>query len=185
MHKLVGKLLKELYTNYEIRQEYPVNKINESFPSGREKFDWVVLGLQIVIEVHGQQHFQPVCFGGMLMSEAKKNFQKRVETDERKRTAAEDAGWTYLVVRYDEKNIDGEGLSRRISEAIKKPKRVLEKPRRAKPKATIQSRGFSKDAPKQKIPNRGFPKREGKYQWPKRKISRANPTARYQMGNCP
>ncbi|MHA2069837.1 MAG: hypothetical protein ACXABY_36190, partial [Candidatus Thorarchaeota archaeon] len=44
-HKYVGELLQEnpMFRNYMIRQEYPVSRVNPSYESNREKFDWVVL----------------------------------------------------------------------------------------------------------------------------------------------
>lgn len=169
LHKHVGKLLTELYPNFEIRQEYPVNKVNVSFDSGREKFDWVILGLNIVCEIHGEQHFKPVCFGGITMVEARKVFEKRVEVDKIKKDLAEDVGWAYVVVKYDEKKITNNELSQRINDAIKnsKPRKEVKS---VKPKQAIQSRGFSKDRPKQKIQTRGFQKEKEKHKWPKRKI---------------
>lgn len=162
--------LTSLFPNYEVRQEYAVNKVNPGFASGREKFDWVVLGLNIVCEIHGEQHYTPVCFGGITMTEAKKNFEKRVEVDKLKQDAAEEAGFAYLVVKYDEKKITPEELGDRINEAIRSAKPAKDiKPARAK--QTIKSAGFAKDRPKQKIPSRGFQKPQGGYNWPKRKLN--------------
>ena len=158
-----------LFPNYEIRQEYSVNKVNKSFSSGREKFDWVILGLNVVIECHGLQHYTPVCFGGITMTEAKRNFEKRVEVDKLKQDAAEEAGWAYLVVKYDEQKITPEELGDRVNEAIRNAKPAEDiKPDRSK--STIQSRGFNKDGPKRKIQSRGFHKPKNGYKWPKRKV---------------
>jgi len=119
LHKHVGLLLTELYPNYEVRQEYSVSKINIGYKSNREKFDWVVLGLNIVIEIHGEQHFIPVCFGGIALDQAKINLVKRKDVDWEKQEAAQKAGWAYLVVKYTEKKITSQELSSRISDAIK------------------------------------------------------------------
>jgi len=159
LHKHVGDLLVELFPGYEVRQEYSVNQVNKSFHSGREKFDWVVLGLKIVVEIHGEQHYEPICFGGMLMSKAKKIFEQRVVVDKQKQDAAEEAGFAYLVIKFDEKKITAEELSTRINEAMLKvetPEEIVS----YKPKQKIQSRGFNKNGPKQKIPLRGFSKRK-------------------------
>ncbi len=119
LHKHVGLLLaNELFSGYEIRQEYPVNRVNVSFKSGREKFDWVILGINVVIEVHGEQHFRKVMFGGIDGDKAGRNFRKRMEVDDIKEQAARDAGWAYVVVRYDEKNITAEELNNKITKAI-------------------------------------------------------------------
>jgi G:T-mismatch repair DNA endonuclease (very short patch repair protein) len=110
LHKRIGELLVELYPNYEIRQEYPVYKVNSSFKSKKEKFDWVVLSLNIVIEVHGEQHYKPVCFGGITKTEAKYNYRKNTERDFNKEQAAINAGWSYVVIDYKYKKITKEEL---------------------------------------------------------------------------
>lgn len=170
LHKIIGDHLTELFPNYEVRQEYSVNKVNEGFYSGREKFDWIVLGLKIVCEIHGEQHYRPVCFGGITMTEAKRNFEKRVDVDKLKEEAARDAGWAYVVVKYTEKKITSEELSTKINEAIKDSEPAKEI-KSAKPKCIIQGRGFQKDGPKQKIQSRGFSKAKDGYKWPKRKLN--------------
>jgi hypothetical protein len=159
LHKHVGNLLVELFPTYEVRQEYPVNKINPSFESSREKFDWVVLGLNIVVEVHGIQHYEPTCFGGITGDQAKRNLRKRQEVDWDKQEAAEKAGWAYLVVKYDETKMTAEELSSRIVMAIADSQQA-EEIEPAKPKAKIQSRGFQKKTEEYKWPTRKIPSRK-------------------------
>ena len=169
LHKHIGLLLVELYPHFDVRQEVSVSRINPSFKSNREKFDWVVLRMNIVIEVMGEQHFTPVCFGGITGDQAKRNFVKRQEVDYEKEQAAREAGWAYVVVKYDEKKITGKELFSRINESLRAAGPLQDiKPARAK--QTIQSRGFQKDGYKQKIPSRGFQKPFGGYKWPKRKL---------------
>lgn len=166
----MGKLLEELFPNYEVRQEYSVSRVNPGFPSNREKFDFIVLGLKIVIEAHGIQHYNPICFGGITIDRAKKIFAKRQKVDTEKQEAAQKAGWAYLVVKYTEKKIGPKELSERISETIKNTTPAEEiKP--AKPKAKIKNRGFVAGGG-EKIPNRPFQKLKGKHKWPTRKIPR-------------
>ena len=155
LHKHVGKLLVQLFPGYEVRQEYPVNKINLGFKSGREKFDWIVLGLNVVIEAHGIQHFKKTCFGGITGDEAKRNFRKQRERDWKKEEAVREAGWAYVVVKYTEKDITLAELSSKILEAIK-DSQIAKEIVPAKFKVKLQSRGFQK-------PQNG-------YQWPTRKI---------------
>lgn len=156
LHRHVGNLLTELFPGYEVRQEYPVNKVNPSFNSGREKFDWIVLGLNIVVEIHGEQHYRPVCFGGVTLEQAKKNFRKRQDVDWEKQEAAQKAGWAYLVIKYDETKITAEKLSSRISEAISNSQ-PAEEIAPAKPKAKIQNQS-------------NWQKPKDGYKWPTRKI---------------
>lgn len=172
LHKHIGKLLDScsMFKNFEIRQEYRVKAVNSDFESNREKFDWVVLGMKVVIECHGRQHYIPTRFGGPEDKQKKlRDFRALQERDEAKRKAAEDAGWVYIVVSYKEENITEEELLERIRHEITKAALVKtdkslslleliikKKKEPAKNKAKIQSRGFQKPA--------------GGYKWPKRKI---------------
>jgi len=157
LRKRVGKLIsckESPYSGYEIRQEYSVSKVNLDYKSNREKFDWVILGLKVVIEVHGEQHYGPVCFGGVDIEKAKRVFLQRLRLDEQKQTAAEEAKWAYVVVKYTEKNITIEKPIDKISDALEE----------------IEEGIYQDNKLKSKIQSRGFQKHEGEYQWPKRKI---------------
>lgn len=151
LHKRILELLSEnTFRAWEIRQEYPVNQVNTSFPSGREKYDVVILSpVKLVIEIHGEQHEKRVCFGGIDGDTAKRNLRKRQEVDDLKEKAAREAGWGYLVVWYYEAKITSEELLERILTAAKE----------AEPAEPIASR-----KPKPKIVQ---PK---EYKWPKKKI---------------
>jgi len=104
LHCSMGELLEssKYLKGYRIFQEYPVNRISAYFDSGREKFDWVILDIKVIIEMHGPQHYQPVTFGGIPKEEAELNYNHQTNRDESKRRAAEEAGWIYIVFKYDE-----------------------------------------------------------------------------------
>jgi hypothetical protein len=166
LHKKIGILLTEshVFRGYEIRQEYRVSDVNPGFKSNREKFDWAILGLNVIIEVHGEQHYKPVCFGGISEEEAIEKYRDTKRRDSNKEEAAHMAGWAYVVVKYNEKDITEEELSNRIKEALAavivtksmdKIAKMMEESANKK-KARIQSRGFQKN--------------KAKYQWPKKKI---------------
>lgn len=160
LHRRVGALLTHedsSFKHYDIRQEYHVSKVNKSYSSNREKYDWVVISLQVVIEVHGLQHYKPCCFGGITLDKAKENFRGQQERDEAKKIAAEEAGWTYVIVKYNEKKISLDELTKRIAHAVYEAPRAREVVS-VKPKAKLQTRGFQK-------PPEGYKK-----QWPKRKL---------------
>jgi very-short-patch-repair endonuclease len=168
LHKHVGELLtsSSLFNGFEIRQEYNVCKINPSYESGREKIDWVILALNVCIEVHGQQHERPVCFGGIDMSEAEDNFRRQQERDAAKKKAVEDVGWAYVVVWYNEKDITLEALQARINQAIKdiKVEESKEKLNGIKRKMECDDRQKNRPRSKSKIPQRK------EHKWPKQKI---------------
>jgi hypothetical protein len=110
LHRAVGDALRKpggCFSRFKIYQEYPVNKINKNYPNGRHKFDWVVLDLALVIECHGEQHYQDVCFGGISLEEAHHRRMEATERDNTKQIAALEVGFTYMVVPYWEwKKVD-------------------------------------------------------------------------------
>lgn len=163
LHRHIGQLLTDSqFANYELRQEYHVSKVNPDYSSNREKFDWAIIGLNVVIEIHGEQHYRPVCFGGMTQDQAEKNFRRRQELDEEKKLAAEEACWAYVVVKYTEKEITLQDLTDKITEAVTNSKEGIYT--QNKPKAKIQGRGFQKSDnynwPKKKIQSRGFQRKK-------------------------
>jgi very-short-patch-repair endonuclease len=92
--------------------------VNELYHTNREKFDWVILGLKVIVEAHGHQHYTPTCFGGITKDEAKRNLKKRQEVDLMKQAAAEEAGWAYVVIKYTEKHLDLDTLTKKITDAL-------------------------------------------------------------------
>lgn len=156
LHKHIGLLLTELYPYFEVRQEYCVSKVNPQFSSNREKFDWAVLGMNIVCEIHGEQHFRPVCFGGITIEEAENIFKKRQEVDQLKKQYAIEAGWAYVEIKYTEKDITKEDLFNKIKISLDQVKNI--------PKINCPK-------PKVKIQSKGFDKTKRVYNWPKKKLN--------------
>jgi hypothetical protein len=159
LHVRIGEILTSnpLFRNYPIRQEYAVSNVNPSFESNREKFDWAILGLNVVIEVMGPQHYIPICFGGISMEEAKTNLRKQQDRDERKQKAAQEAGWAYVVVKYSEAEITEQELSSRVSGAIKKI---------SVEKSSEKIKALGAKRPKAKFHNRPVQQRK-KHNWPR------------------
>jgi len=100
LHKAVGEVLRTdpLLKCYKAYQEYPVNRINPDYPNGSHKFDWCIPDLKCVIEAHGQQHYAQNSF----FHKTEADFIEQQRRDREKKAAAEEAGWTYVEVRYDE-----------------------------------------------------------------------------------
>jgi hypothetical protein len=106
LHRRVGDCIRSsvVLSGYQIYQEYPVNKVNPSFDSGREKFDWAITDLHIILECHGEQHYRPVTFGGIGLSEARVRFEAQQERDIAKKESAISAGWTYVSIPYTDED---------------------------------------------------------------------------------
>ncbi len=103
LHKKVGEILRNssVFKYHQSYQEYPVNRVNPEYQSGREHFDWCIPSLKFVCEVHGQQHYQKVNWGGMSDERAQELFEQQVERDRLKREAAISAGWTYIAIPWN------------------------------------------------------------------------------------
>lgn len=119
-HKTIGELLESspYFSNMRFYQEYPVNKIYPYYDSGREKFDWVILDIQVIIEMNGQHHYQPVRYGGISLEEAEIKLKEQIVRDAAKKNAAIAAGYAYVVFKYDE-DITMERLFSKMEEAFK------------------------------------------------------------------
>jgi hypothetical protein len=102
-HKKVGEILRTspYFANHQSYQEWPVDKINPDWKSGREHFDWVVPSLKLVIEFHGQGHYTNIRFGGISIEESIKKFEEQKIRDEGKKQVALNAGWTYIAIPYN------------------------------------------------------------------------------------
>ena len=149
LHKAVGDCLRSSsLKGFKIYQEYPVNKINRNYSSGREKFDWVILDLKLIIECHGEQHYRPVTFGGITGSEATANFEAQKRRDQEKQHAAHEQGFSYIIVPYTDEKLVTEDyiidLINRIDPRINK--RIIN----IKPAQTAWARDYArnKDAAK-------------------------------------
>lgn len=160
-----------MFKNFEIRQEYRVKAVNPDFDSNREKFDWAVLGMKVIVECHGKQHYEPTRFGGPKDEEKKRrDFRALQERDAAKKKAAEEAGWAYIVVSYKEEKITEEELLKRIRDEITKAALAKTDESLSILEAVTKKK---KEPPKNKakIQGRGFQKPPGGYKWPKRKLN--------------
>lgn len=101
LHRAVGDCLRdsEVFCNYKIYQEYPVNRINPDADS-RWHYDWVIYQLKVVIECHGEQHYRPVAFGGDI-EQAVSNFEDQKIRDNEKKQAALTTGWIFVEIPFN------------------------------------------------------------------------------------
>jgi hypothetical protein len=112
LHRAVGEILRnsDIFANYEIYQEYPVDRVNENYNDSSHHFDWVIPKLFLVLECHGKQHYVATAFDGDL-EKASENFRSLKERDEAKKLAALRANYNYVVIPYHaEKKLTEEKL---------------------------------------------------------------------------
>jgi len=103
LHKTVAEMISTcpVFTGQAMRQEVPVSELFPDYNNNRDKYDIVLPNLQVVIEVHGQQHEKPVAFGGDQVA-AIFRFQEGKKKDSDKEEIAILSGWTYMCFWYHE-----------------------------------------------------------------------------------
>ena len=103
-HKAMGVLLEELnFAGLGIYQEYIVKDICPTHPNPLDRFDFYIPALNLVIEVHGEQHYKAVSFGGISKEKASFNFAKGSIRDTEKALSAKLNGFVYISFSYKEK----------------------------------------------------------------------------------
>jgi hypothetical protein len=100
-HKAMGSLLEELnLTGLGICQEQNVKEICPDHPNPLDRFDFYIPALSLVIEVHGEQHYKSVRFGGISEEKAAFNFAKGSIRDVEKALSAKKSGLIYVAFSY-------------------------------------------------------------------------------------
>ena len=102
--------LRDIFTNdsyfkqIQCFQEVPVNNLIESYDSHLEAVDWYIESLNVVIELHGEQHYKMTSFGDTSYAQKKINFNNIKYRDNKKKTALIDAGFNFIEISYKDKN---------------------------------------------------------------------------------
>ena len=99
-------------------QEVPVVDLCPDYYSNAHRFDWYCEELNLVIEVHGQQHYTLTNRGNIGRGQAEREFAKSRMRDSEKKQAALEAGYNYLEISYkDVKKLTHEGLQNLLFES--------------------------------------------------------------------
>jgi serine protease inhibitor ecotin len=69
---------------------------------GNQSFDFFLPEHNILVEFQGEQHYEPVRFGGISEHNAKKFFEKQQKLDNRKKDFCHKYGYILIEIRYDE-----------------------------------------------------------------------------------
>jgi hypothetical protein len=159
LHKSVGDCLRDsdIFSNYQIYQEYPVQKVNPDYPVSSHHFDWCIPALFLVIECHGEQHYEPVRFGGITEEEATSNFLHQKHRDNMKMDAAIKAGYTYLAIPYNDANQINEDYIWFSYQKLKNPEPVkvsIPKPKPPKHEEDLQKAREARSSFYQKMKTR-------------------------------
>lgn len=101
-HELVRNIFTtdSFFRSLRCYQEVPVVDLVENYPNPRHRFDWYIEEISTIVELHGDQHYAVVNYGGIGYDEAVREFHRIRDRDHAKRVAAECAGYIYRVIPY-------------------------------------------------------------------------------------
>lgn len=117
LHRKVAKLLREIYPGFTILEEESLKTVVDDRKTTLF-VDIVVRELSVVIECHGRQHFEFVPH----FHQTRDQFAQAVARDRAKAQTVIDAGYSYVVVRFDEESKLTQGLlMTKIITALEKP----------------------------------------------------------------
>lgn len=101
-HELIRTLCRQdtFLKGIHCYQEVPVIDLIPDYPSSQHRFDWYLEELNIVLEVHGAQHYKPTSFGAQSFEKKQAAFKDGQNRDNMKQAAAIEAGFKYLCISY-------------------------------------------------------------------------------------
>lgn len=96
-------------------QEVPCIDLIDSYPSRYDKYDWYLEAFNIILELHGKQHYSLQNFGNTGYDIAVQNFKGIQKRDKRKKRFALEAGYDYIEISYkDYQKLDADLLKQRL-----------------------------------------------------------------------
>jgi hypothetical protein len=100
-------------------QEVPVHAINPNYHSKAHRFDWYIEDLNLIVELHGDQHYKLTNRGNVGRAQAEHDFKQSQLRDSQKKIAAQDVELAYLEIPYKMKNkLTPETLRKMILECL-------------------------------------------------------------------
>lgn len=119
MHTKVQEILKEgTFKNLSCFQEVPVNELVENVKDILW-VDWFIEPLNLVIELHGIQHYKATSFSREGKLKRDMNFIAGKQRDMNKKSLLEDAGYTFIEIPYtDESKLSEEYILNKLRESL-------------------------------------------------------------------
>lgn len=104
-HKQIQELLQtdSILSNFSCYQEINLQDLIEGYPYPHHHFDWYIKELNLIVELHGQQHYKPINYGNVAFDLAVNQFQRIQERDNTKMQAALNAGYDYVAISFKER----------------------------------------------------------------------------------
>lgn len=120
IHNRVRELmLTGRFTHYRAFQEVPVQDLVDGY-TGAMRVDWYIEDLNLVIELHGKQHYEQTSFGSESKLTSNFNWVASKGRDSNKKGLLQDAGYLFVEIPYtDESILTQEYLLKKIEEAFR------------------------------------------------------------------
>lgn len=99
----------------QIYQEVPVVSLVPSYKWGHHRYDIYIATLDVIIELHGKQHYVATAFGKMSYEAKIKEFKDIQFRDSTKRQAALESGYSYKEIPWNLK-LDTQTITKIILE---------------------------------------------------------------------
>jgi hypothetical protein len=87
-----------------IYQEVDVRYVDPEYPYHNHRYDFIIEGLGVIIECHGDQHYKFTNRGNVQYDEAERQYLLGQKRDALKKRAALDKGFCFLEIPYSERN---------------------------------------------------------------------------------
>jgi hypothetical protein len=85
-------------------QEVNVKDLIPDYEYTSHHYDWYLYEIDLIVELHGQQHYQVTNFGSISADDALVNYRNMLYRDNLKRTTALEKGFLYAVIPYKDRN---------------------------------------------------------------------------------
>lgn len=88
------------FKNLRAYQEVLMRDLVPDYHSHLEAVDWYIEDLNLILELHGRQHYQMTNFGDIGYDHAMRNFHRQQSRDSNKKFTLEEAGYRYIEISY-------------------------------------------------------------------------------------
>jgi hypothetical protein len=99
----------------KIYQEVPVISLVPKYKWNQHRYDIYIATLDVILELHGKQHYVATAFGSMSYEEKMKQFREIQFRDSAKKQAALESGYSYKEIPWNLK-LDTQTITKIILE---------------------------------------------------------------------
>lgn len=117
--------LREIFTSHSFfkllhcYQEVNVKDLIPEYEYTNHHYDWFIQELNLIIELHGKQHYSMANFGNSSYDTAVKNFQDIQKRDSTKKRAAKENNFLFLEISYKSYNkLNAEEIIKNIKDLL-------------------------------------------------------------------